>query len=148
MLIAGVLCLAAAAVAAALGAWTLWRRRGTALADQVRRAMAPTQLAAALMLTVGGVVVSNATLHNEDEVRRKDVHIGDTVVIRRAGDVIPEVVRVLPEKRPILAPEFIMPRVCPVCASAVARGEDEAVARCTAGLFCPGASQKTEKIVR
>ena len=104
---------------------------------QVGRTGALTPVARLAPVFVGGVTVTNATLHNEDEVRRKDVHIGDTVVIRRAGDVIPEVVRVLPEKRPILAPEFIMPRVCPVCASAVARGEDEAVARCTAGLFCP-----------
>ncbi len=86
---------------------------------------------------VGGVSVTNATLHNEDEVRRKDVHVGDTVVVRRAGDVIPEVVRVVVEKRPILVPEFIMPKSCPVCGSQVVRADDEAVARCSGGLFCP-----------
>ena len=104
---------------------------------QVGRTGALTPVARLAPVFVGGVTVTNATLHNEDEVRRKDVHVGDTVVIRRAGDVIPEVVRVLPEKRPILAPEFIMPKSCPVCASAVVRAEDEAVARCSAGLFCP-----------
>ena len=104
---------------------------------QIGRTGALTPVARLAPVFVGGVTVTNATLHNEDEVRRKDVHVGDTVVIRRAGDVIPEVVRVLPEKRPILVPEFIMPKVCPVCASAVVRTEDEAVARCSAGLFCP-----------
>lgn len=104
---------------------------------QVGRTGALTPVARLAPVFVGGVTVTNATLHNEDEVRRKDVHIGDTVVVRRAGDVIPEVVRVLPERRPILAPEFIMPRSCPVCGSAVVRGEDEAVARCSGGLFCP-----------
>jgi DNA ligase (NAD+) len=83
------------------------------------------------------VTVTNATVHNEDEVRRKDVRIGDTVIVRRAGDVIPEVVLVVPDKRPILAPEFIMPRTCPVCGSAIEKPEDEAIARCTGGLFCP-----------
>jgi DNA ligase (NAD+) len=78
-------------------------------------------------------------------VRRKDVHVGDSVIVRRAGDVIPEVVRVLPERRPILAPEFIMPRSCPVCGSAVVRGEDEAVARCSGGLFC--AAQRKQALI-
>jgi DNA ligase (NAD+) len=86
---------------------------------------------------VGGVTVTNATLHNEDEVRRKDVRAGDTVVVRRAGDVIPEVVRALPEKRPASSMPFVMPLVCPVCGSATHKAEDEAIARCTAGLFCP-----------
>ena len=86
---------------------------------------------------VGGVTVTNATLHNEDEVRRKDVHIGDTVIVRRAGDVIPEVVRVLPDKRPTNAKAFVMPTTCPECGSAVVRLPDEAIARCTGGLFCP-----------
>ena len=104
---------------------------------QVGRTGALTPVARLAPVFVGGVTVTNATLHNEDEVRRKDVHIGDTVIVRRAGDVIPEVVRVLPEKRPILAPEFIMPRSCPVCGSQVVRAEDEAVARCSGGLYCP-----------
>jgi DNA ligase (NAD+) len=86
---------------------------------------------------VGGVTVTNATLHNEDEVRRKDVRVGDTVSVRRAGDVIPEIIAVVPEKRSPLAPEFVMPKTCPVCGSAVEKPEDEAIARCTGGLFCP-----------
>jgi DNA ligase (NAD+) len=81
--------------------------------------------------------VVSATLHNEDEVRRKDVHVGDTVVVRRAGDVIPEVVRVLPERRPADAQPFQMPARCPECGSAIERLPDEAVARCTGGLVCP-----------
>ena len=86
---------------------------------------------------VGGVTVTNATLHNEDEVRRKDVRVGDTVIVRRAGDVIPEVVRVVPEKRPPHAKPFAMPTQCPECGSAIARLPDEAIARCTGGLVCP-----------
>jgi len=104
---------------------------------QVGRTGALTPVARLAPVFVGGVTVTNATLHNEDEVRRKDVHIGDTVVVRRAGDVIPEVVRVVLDKRPILAPEFIMPKTCPVCGSHVVCGEDEAVARCSGGLYCP-----------
>ncbi|HWD36036.1 MAG TPA: NAD-dependent DNA ligase LigA, partial [Casimicrobiaceae bacterium] len=86
---------------------------------------------------VGGVTVTNATLHNEDEVRRKDVRIGDTVIVRRAGDVIPEIVRVLVDHRPPEAREFAMPTTCPECGSAVERLPDEAIARCTGGLVCP-----------
>lgn len=104
---------------------------------QVGRTGALTPVARLAPVFVGGVTVTNATLHNEDEVRRKDVHVGDTVVVRRAGDVIPEVVRALPEKRPILAPEFVMPVTCPVCGSHIVRAEDEAVARCSGGLYCP-----------
>jgi DNA ligase (NAD+) len=104
---------------------------------QVGRTGAITPVARLAPVFVGGVTVTNATLHNEDEVRRKDVRIGDTVIVRRAGDVIPEVVSVVPEKRPILAPEFVMPKKCPVCHSAIEKPEDEAIARCTGGLFCP-----------
>jgi DNA ligase (NAD+) len=86
---------------------------------------------------VGGVTVTNATLHNEDEVRRKDVHIGDTVSVRRAGDVIPEVVNVVLEKRPAAARRCEMPSVCPECGSHILKQVDEAIARCTGGLFCP-----------
>ncbi|MBK7422705.1 MAG: NAD-dependent DNA ligase LigA [Propionivibrio sp.] len=104
---------------------------------QVGRTGALTPVARLAPVFVGGVTVTNATLHNEDEVRRKDVRIGDTVIVRRAGDVIPEVVRVLLDRRPLLAPEFNMPEFCPVCASQVVRADDEAVARCSGGLYCP-----------
>jgi DNA ligase (NAD+) len=104
---------------------------------QVGRTGAITPVARLKPVFVGGVTVTNATLHNEDEVRRKDVMIGDTVIVRRAGDVIPEIVRVLPEKRPSGARAFRMPVRCPECGSAVVRLPDEAVARCTGGLFCP-----------
>ncbi len=103
---------------------------------QVGRTGALTPVARLQPVFVGGVNVTNATLHNEDEVRRKDVHVGDTVVVRRAGDVIPEVVRVAAAgpRRP--ADHFEMPAYCPVCGSAVVRSVDEAVARCSGGLYC------------
>ena len=104
---------------------------------QVGRTGAITPVARLKPVFVGGVTVTNATLHNEDEVRRKDIHIGDTVVVRRAGDVIPEVVRALVERRPADACAFMMPVACPSCGSAIRRDEDEAIARCTAGLYCP-----------
>ncbi len=104
---------------------------------QVGRTGALTPTARLKPVFVGGVTVTNATLHNEDEMRRKDIHIGDTVVVRRAGDVIPEVVRVLLEKRPADARLFHMPSQCPVCGSVAIRQPDEAVTRCTGGLVCP-----------
>ena len=104
---------------------------------QVGRTGAVTPIARLAPVFVGGVTVTNATLHNEDEVRRKDVRIGDTVIVRRAGDVIPEVVRVLPKLRPGDAREFVMPMQCPECGSAVLRLPDEAISRCTGGLVCP-----------
>jgi DNA ligase (NAD+) len=104
---------------------------------QVGRTGALTPVARLAPVSVGGVTVTSATLHNEDEIRRKDVRIGDTVIVRRAGDVIPEVVAVVAEKRPPNARPFVMPAVCPVCGSHVARGADEVVARCTGGLYCP-----------
>jgi DNA ligase (NAD+) len=104
---------------------------------QVGRTGALTPVARLKPVFVGGVTVTNATLHNEDEVRRKDVHVGDTVIVRRAGDVIPEIVSVVRERRPLDARPFRMPDKCPVCGSAVERLEDESVARCTAGLYCP-----------
>ena len=104
---------------------------------QVGRTGAITPIARLKAVFVGVVTVTSATLHNEDEVRRKDVRIGDTVVVRRAGDVIPEIVRVVTELRPSDAREFVMPAQCPECGSAVIRLPDEAVARCTGGLICP-----------
>jgi DNA ligase (NAD+) len=104
---------------------------------QVGRTGALTPVARLKPVFVGGVTVTNATLHNEDEVHRKDVRVGDTVVVRRAGDVIPEVARVLVEKRPAHTRVFKMPDRCPVCHSRVTRLEGEAAARCTAGLYCP-----------
>jgi DNA ligase (NAD+) len=104
---------------------------------QVGRTGAITPVARLKAVFVGGVTVTNATLHNEDELRRKDIMIGDTVIVRRAGDVIPEVVSSLPEKRPADARHFTMPSVCPECGSHIERPQDEAVARCTGGLFCP-----------
>ena len=104
---------------------------------QVGRTGALTPVARLEAVFVGGVTVTNATLHNEDEVRRKDVRIGDWVIVRRAGDVIPEVVAAVAERRDGSEREFAMPTRCPVCGSHAARGEDEAVARCTGGLFCP-----------
>ena len=103
---------------------------------QVGRTGAMTPVARLKPVFVGGATVTNATLHNEDEVRRKDVRIGDTVTVRRAGDVIPEVVGVVLERRPGDAREFVMPSACPVCGSRVVRGEGEAVSRCTGGLVC------------
>jgi DNA ligase (NAD+) len=88
--------------------------------------------------------VTNATLHNEDEVRRKDVRVGDTVIVRRAGDVIPEVASVIKERRPEGASAFVMPTVCPVCGSDVEKIEGEAVTRCTGGLYCE--AQRKEAI--
>jgi DNA ligase (NAD+) len=104
---------------------------------QVGRTGALTPVARLKPVFVGGVTVTNATLHNEGELRRKDVRVGDTVVVRRAGDVIPEVVSVRTELRPAGAQAFQFPAKCPVCGSAVVRNEDEAVHRCSGGLYCP-----------
>lgn len=112
---------------------------------QVGRTGAITPVARLEPVFVGGVTVTNATLHNEDEIRRKDVRIGDTVTVRRAGDVIPEVVGPIPELRPDDARQFVMPDHCPVCGSAIERPEDEAVARCTGGLFC--AAQRKQSLL-
>jgi DNA ligase (NAD+) len=104
---------------------------------QVGRTGAITPVARLEPVFVGGATVTNATLHNEDEVRRKDIRIGDTVTVRRAGDVIPEVVGAILERRPADACEFVMPTACPVCGSKIERLPDEAIARCTGGLVCP-----------
>ncbi len=103
---------------------------------QVGRTGKLTPVARLAPVFVGGVTVTNATLHNEDEARRKDVRVGDSVVVRRAGDVIPEVVAVLPEKRPPHAQPFTMPLQCPVCGSTAVREEGEVDHRCSGGLFC------------
>ena len=105
---------------------------------QVGRTGKLTPVAKLAPVFVGGVTVTNATLHNEDEARRKDVRLGDQVIVRRAGDVIPEVVSVLPDsmQRPDRGAMFTMPRICPVCGSQALREEDEADYRCTGGLFC------------
>lgn len=112
---------------------------------QVGRTGAITPVARLVPVSVGGVTVTNATLHNEDEVRRKDVRIGDTVIVRRAGDVIPEVLSVVLERRPTPEPPvYTLPTNCPVCGSHVVREEGEAVARCSGGLTC--AAQRKEAI--
>ncbi|MGB5177820.1 MAG: NAD-dependent DNA ligase LigA, partial [Gammaproteobacteria bacterium] len=111
---------------------------------QVGRTGALTPVARLQPVFVGGVTVTNATLHNEEEAQRKDVRSGDVVIVRRAGDVIPEVVRVIMEKRPEGTRKFQLPASCPVCHSHVVRVEGEAVARCSGGLFCP--AQRKESI--
>jgi len=112
---------------------------------QVGRTGALTPVARLEPVEVGGVTVTNATLHNEDEIKRKDVRVGDTVYIRRAGDVIPEVVKVVRDKRPKKSRPFIMPAKCPVCGSEVERLEGEAVSRCSGGLFC--SAQQVQRII-
>ncbi|PUA19399.1 NAD-dependent DNA ligase LigA [Glaciimonas sp. PCH181] len=105
---------------------------------QVGRTGAITPVARLAPVFVGGATVTNATLHNEDEVRRKDIQIGDTVIVRRAGDVIPEVVSYVAERRSATAQPFVMPTLCPICGSEIVRLEDEAIARCSGGwVKCP-----------
>jgi DNA ligase (NAD+) len=116
-----------------------------AIEVQVGRTGAITPVARLEPVQVGGVVLTNATLHNEDEILRKDVRVGDTVIVRRAGDVIPEVVMVLKEHRIKGAAIFQMPTQCPICQSAIEKSTGEVIARCTGGLFC--GAQKLQSIL-
>lgn len=111
---------------------------------QVGRTGTLTPVARLKPVNVAGVIVSNATLHNEDEIVRKDVRIGDTVVLQRAGDVIPQILKIIPELRPVTAQPYVFPDTCPECGSKAVREEGEVAIRCTGGLICP--AQAVERL--
>jgi DNA ligase (NAD+) len=119
--------------------------RVVAIDVQVGRTGTLTPVARLEPVFVGGVTVTNATLHNQDEIARKDVRVGDTVIVRRAGDVIPEVVRIMPERRPPGTEPFQMPDTCPACGSGVTRIPGETLVRCSGGLFCPAQHKESVK---
>ncbi len=130
-------------------AWKFPAERATTVLQdiliQVGRTGALTPVAALEAVGVGGVLVTRATLHNEDEIARKDIRVGDTVVVQRAGDVIPQIVEVLVERRPAWAVPFVPPVACPVCGSLAVRPPGEVVRRCTGGLVC--AAQAEERLI-
>ena len=130
-------------------AWKFPAERATTVLEdvliQVGRTGALTPVAALVPVNVGGVLVTRATLHNEDEIQRKDIRVGDTVLLQRAGDVIPQIVASVPEHRPETSIPFVFPETCPVCGSPAIRPEGEVVRRCTGGLHC--AAQAIERLV-